>query len=237
MRISAERIANTTVVKKLVAIAHELSRLSEEGIEAVAICYGSYGMGKSQSLKSQFLKRALQLDIAVVKGHPKMDTPNKVIRAIATALKCPSGRSFDDTLRYLIAFSKKRKAVIAVDEAEYILAHRDTAAVIKLVLEETLYPFLLIGNQNLPKLVARHGSLDERVIKEISLDTFTKNDVKELLKILEIEADPEAAFKLAQKYGLSVLKFVNAMKLIKRSTDKPQKKLIEEMFKRIVARV
>ncbi len=237
MRISAESIANTTVLKKLVAIAHELSKFSEEGIEAVAVCYGNYGMGKSQSLRSQLLQRAFQVNIAVVKGHPKLDTPNKVIRAIATALKCPSGRSFDDTLRYITAFSKKRKAVIAVDDAEFILAHKDTAAVIKLILEETLYPFMLVGNQNLPKLVARHGSLDERVIKEVPLDTITKADVKELLKVLEVEADPEITYKLVQKYGLSILKFVSALKLIKRSTNKPDKALLKQMFERIVARV
>ena len=236
MRISAERIANTTVLKKFAALVHELNRLSEEGIEAVAVAYGSYGIGKTWGIKA--LEKKLGLDnIGIVKGHPKMDTPNKFLRAVASAVKCPTGRSFDDTLKYLTRFAKHRKYVVIVDEAEFVLAHKDTAATIKLILEETLFPFVLVGNENLPRLVARVGSLDERVIKEVPLDTITKADVKELLKILEIDADPEAAFKLAQKYGLSVLKFVNAMKLIKRSTDKPQKKLIEEMFKRIVARV
>ena len=115
--------------------------------------------------------------------------------------------------------------------------HKDTSATVKLILEETLFPFVLVGNENLPKLVARVGSLDERVIKEVHLDSLTKTDVKELLKVLEIEADPETAYKLAQKYGLSILKFVNALKLIKRSTNKPDKALLKQMFERIVARV
>ncbi|WP_163327603.1 AAA family ATPase [Desulfurobacterium thermolithotrophum] len=236
MRISAESIANTTVLKKLAALVHELNRLSEEGIEAVAVCYGSYGIGKTWGIKA--LEKKLGLDnIGIVKGHPKMDTPNKFLRAAASAVKCPTGRSFDDTLRYLTRFAKHRKYVIIVDEAEFVLAHKDTAATIKLILEETLFPFVLVGNENLPKLVARVGSLDERVIKEVHLDSLTKTDVKELLKVLEIEADPEAAYKLAQKYGLSILKFVNALKLIKRSTNKPDKALLKQMFERIVARV
>jgi hypothetical protein len=236
MRISAESIANTTVLKKLAALVHELNRLSEEGIEAVAVCYGSYGIGKTWGIKA--LEKKLGLDnIGIVKGHPKMDTPNKFLRAVASAVKCPTGRSFDDTLRYLTRFAKHRKYVIIVDEAEFVLAHKDTSATVKLILEETLFPFVLVGNENLPKLVARVGSLDERVIKEVHLDSLTKTDVKELLKVLEIEADPETAYKLAQKYGLSILKFVNALKLIKRSTNKPDKALLKQMFERIVARV
>jgi len=236
VRISAESIANTTVLKKLAALVHELNRLSEEGIEAVAVCYGSYGIGKTWGIKA--LEKKLGLDnIGIVKGHPKMDTPNKFLRAVASAVKCPTGRSFDDTLRYLTRFAKHRKYVIIVDEAEFVLAHKDTSATVKLILEETLFPFVLVGNENLPKLVARVGSLDERVIKEVHLDSLTKTDVKELLKVLEIEADPETAYKLAQKYGLSILKFVNALKLIKRSTNKPDKALLKQMFERIVARV
>ena len=236
MRISAESIANTTVLKKLAALVHELNRLSEEGIEAVAVCYGSYGIGKTWGIKA--LEKKLGLDnIGIVKGHPKMDTPNKFLRAVASAVKCPTGRSFDDTLKYLSKFSQYRKYVIIVDEAEFVLSHKDTAATIKLVLEETLFPFVLVGNENLPKLVARVGSLDERVIKEVHLDSLTKADIKELLKVLEVETDPEVAYKLAQKYGLSVLKFVNALKLIKRSTNKPDKALLKQMFERIVARV
>jgi len=236
VRISAESIANTTVLKKLAALVHELNRLSEEGIEAVAVCYGSYGIGKTWGIKA--LEKKLGLDnIGIVKGHPKMDTPNKFLRAVASAVKCPTGRSFDDTLKYLSKFSQYRKYVIIVDEAEFVLSHKDTAATIKLVLEETLFPFVLVGNENLPKLVARVGSLDERVIKEVHLDSLTKADIKELLKVLEVETDPEVAYKLAQKYGLSVLKFVNALKLIKRSTNKPDKALLKQMFERIVARV
>lgn len=236
MRISAENIANTTVLKKLAALVHELNRLSEEGIEAVAVCYGSYGIGKTWGIKA--LEKKLGLDnIGIVKGHPKMDTPNKFLRAVASAVRCPTGRSFDDTLKYLSKFSQYRKYVIIVDEAEFVLSHKDTAATIKLVLEETLFPFVLVGNENLPKLVARVGSLDERVIKEVPLDTITKSDVKELLKVLNIKANPEEAYKLAQKYGLSVLKFVNALKLIKRSTNEPDKALLKQMFERIVARV
>jgi hypothetical protein len=236
VRISAESIANTTVLKKLAALVHELNRLSEEGIEAVAVCYGSYGIGKTWGIKA--LEKKLGLDnIGIVKGHPKMDTPNKFLRAVASAVKCPTGRSFDDTLKYLTRFAKHRKYVIIVDEAEFVLAHKDTSATVKLILEETLFPFVLVGNENLPKLVARVGSLDERVIKEVHLDSLTKTDVKELLKVLEIEADPETAYKLAQKYGLSILKFVNALKLIKRSTNKPDKALLKQMFERIVARV
>jgi len=236
MRISAESIANTTVLKKLAALVHELNRLSEEGIEAVAVCYGSYGIGKTWGIKA--LEKKLGLDnIGIVKGHPKMDTPNKFLRAVASAVKCPTGRSFDDTLRYLTRFAKHRKYVIIVDEAEFVLAHKDTSATVKLILEETLFPFVLVGNENLPKLVARVGSLDESMIKEVHLDSLTKTDVKELLKVLEIEADPETAYKLAQKYGLSILKFVNALKLIKRSTNKPDKALLKQMFERIVARV
>ena len=236
MRISAESIANTTVLKKFAALVHELNKLSEEGIEAVATAYGSYGIGKTWGIKA--LEQKLNMDnIGIVKGHPKMDTPNKFLRAVASAVKCPTGRSFDDTLKYLTRFAKHRKYVIIVDEAEFVLVHRDTAATIKLILEETLFPFVLVGNENLPKLVARIGSLDERVIKEVPLDTITKTDVKELLKVLEIEADIDTAYKLAQKYGLSILKFVNAMKLARRSTNKPSKKLMEEVFKRIVARV
>jgi len=236
VRISAESIANTTVLKKLAALVHELNRLSEEGIEAVAVCYGSYGIGKTWGIKA--LEKKLGLDnIGIVKGHPKMDTPNKFLRAVASAVKCPTGRSFDDTLKYLSKFSQYRKYVIIVDEAEFVLSHKDTAATIKLVLEETLFPFVLVGNENLPKLVARVGSLDERVIKEVHLDSLTKADIKELLKVLEVETDPEVAYKLAQKYGLLVLKFVNALKLIKRSTNKPDKALLKQMFERIVARV
>jgi len=236
VRISAENIANTTVLKKLAALVHELNRLSEEGIEAVAVCYGSYGIGKTWGIKA--LEKKLGLDnIGIVKGHPKMDTPNKFLRAVASAVRCPTGRSFDDTLKYLSKFSQYRKYVIIVDEAEFVLSHKDTAATIKLVLEETLFPFVLVGNENLPKLVARVGSLDERVIKEVPLDTITKSDVKELLKVLNIKANPEEAYKLAQKYGLSVLKFVNALKLIKRSTNEPDKALLKQMFERIVARV
>ena len=236
MRISAENIANTTVLKKLAALVHELNRLSEEGIEAVAVCYGSYGIGKTWGIKA--LEKKLGLDnIGIVKGHPKMDTPNKFLRAVASAVRCPTGRSFDDTLKYLSKFSQYRKYVIIVDEAEFVLSHKDTAATIKLVLEETLFPFVLVGNENLPKLVARVGSLDERVIKEVPLDTITKSDVKELLKVLNIKTNPEEAYKLAQKYGLSVLKFVNALKLIKRSTNEPDKALLKQMFERIVARV
>ena len=236
MRISAESIANTTVLEKLAALVHELNRLSEEGIEAVAVCYGSYGIGKTWGIKA--LEKKLGLDnIGIVKGHPKMDTPNKFLRAVASAVKCPTGRSFDDTLKYLTRFAKHRKYVIIVDEAEFVLVHKDTAATIKLILEETLFPFVLVGNENLPKLVARVGSLDERVIKEVPLDTITKADVKEFLKVLEIETDPDVAYKLAQKYGLSILKFVNALKLIKRSTNKPDKALLKQMFERIVARV
>jgi len=236
VRISAENIANTTVLKKLAALVHELNRLSEEGIEAVAVCYGSYGIGKTWGIKA--LEKKLGLDnIGIVKGHPKMDTPNKFLRAVASAVRCPTGRSFDDTLKYLSKFSQYRKYVIIVDEAEFVLSHKDTAATIKLVLEETLFPFVLVGNENLPKLVARVGSLDERVIKEVPLDTITKSDVKELLKVLNIKTNPEEAYKLAQKYGLSVLKFVNALKLIKRSTNEPDKALLKQMFERIVARV
>jgi len=236
MRISAESIANTTVLKKFAALVHELNRMSEEGIEAVAVAYGSYGIGKTWGIKA--LEKKLGLDnIGIVKGHPKMDTPNKFIRAVASAVKCPTGRSFDDTLKYLTRFARYRKCVIVVDEAEFILAHRDTAATVKLILEETLFPFVLVGNENLPRLVARVGSLDERVIKELPLDSITKGDVKELLSVLGVKADVDAAFQLARKYNLSVLKFVNALKLAKRSTDEPSKKLLEEVFKKIVARV
>jgi len=247
MKLPAESIANTVALKKLHSVVNEMLKLSEDGIEAIAVITGSYGAGKTWGARGLKVKLGLER-VALVRAYADMNTPNKFLTAVNLALDAIPERQFLKNFYALKTFIEVHGAhVIIIDEAEYALKHSAIADTIKMIVEQTLCPFILIGNEMLPSLVQKNRSLYERVMREMNLGELYPSDVKEILNLLEIrivnkkgdgtkEIGHEKVFELAKKYNLSLLKTTNALKLLRRNFKEATPEEVEKVFQRVAAR-
>lgn len=158
----------TTITRKIISVVEELRKKAHRGIPAVALVISDNGLGKSASLESISGMPYL----IYIKADPNLLTPYALISEIARSGNIPRGHGFRATLGYILARAKreKQKTVLVIDEAKWVLRREKLAELLRLLMEQTKWNMVFLGNPDLLEHIQRVRGLGVRVDQILRVD-------------------------------------------------------------------
>lgn len=167
----------TKNVKNFVALMEELKTLPPN-IPKIALVYGEYGLGKSETIKHWILKN----DCIYVRATYKM-SERWLLSEIAEELNEEAFWHTQETFNLIEKKLKEEPKTIIIDEVDY-LVEKKTIEILRDLHDRTSCPLVLVGMGNVNIKLARYPHLMDRVYKKYEFQKYTSDDIKQILEEL-----------------------------------------------------
>ena len=167
----------TKNVKRFIALMDELQTLPYN-IPKIALVYGDYGLGKSQTIQ-WWVDKNNSVYVRAVKSM----TSRWLISEIAEELGEEPFWHTQETFSIVESHLKRNPKTIVIDEMDY-LTQNDTIELIRDLHDKTNCPIVLVGMAMADKKLARYPHLCDRIYKSLKFETFNSEDIKEILSEL-----------------------------------------------------
>ena len=164
----------TKNVKRFIALMDELQTLPYN-IPKIALVYGDYGLGKSQTIQC-WVDKNNSVYVRAVKSM----TSRWLISEIAEELGEEPFWHTQETFSIVESHLKRNPKTIVIDEMDY-LTQNDTIELIRDLHDKTNCPIVLVGMAMADKKLARYPHLCYRIYKSLKFETFNSEDIKEIL--------------------------------------------------------
>ena len=184
----------TKNVKRFIALMDELQTLPYN-IPKIALVYGDYGLGKSQTIQ-WWVDKNNSVYVRAVKSM----TSRWLISEIAEELGEEPFWHTQETFSIVESHLKRNPKTIVIDEMDY-LTQNDTIELIRDLHDKTNCPIVLVGMAMADKKLARYPHLCDRIYKSLKFETFNSEDIKEILSELTELNFTSDNFKTLQKVG------------------------------------
>ena len=218
----------TKNVKRFIALMDELQTLPYN-IPKIALVYGDYGLGKSQTIQ-WWVDKNNSVYVRAVKSM----TSRWLISEIAEELGEEPFWHTQETFSIVESHLKRNPKTIVIDEMDY-LTQNDTIELIRDLHDKTNCPIVLVGMAMADKKLARYPHLCDRIYKSLKFETFNSEDIKEILsELTELNFTSDAIEYLATRTNQfrQLVKITN--KLEKLSATNDLKELDEYTLKGIL---
>lgn len=167
----------TKNVKNFVALMEEIRNLPLS-IPKIALVYGEYGLGKSETIKWWTFRN----DCIYVRANQGM-TLRWLLTDIAEELDIESfwkvNETFDQIEKALIQTHK----TIIIDEVDY-LVDKNIIETLRDLHDRTGCPLVLVGMANINIKLSRYPHLMDRIYKKYEFQKFNSEDIKTILNEL-----------------------------------------------------
>ena|SRR5574344_1379592 len=218
----------TKNVKRFIALMEELQTLPYN-IPKIALVYGDYGLGKSQTIQ-WWVDKNNSVYVRAIKSM----TSRWLISEIAEELGEEPFWHTQETFSIVESHLKRNPKAIVIDEMDY-LTQNDTIELIRDLHDKTNCPIVLVGMAMADKKLARYPHLCDRIYKSLKFETFNSEDIKEILsELTELNFTSDAIEYLATRTNQfrQLVKITN--KLEKLSATNDLKELDEYTLKGIL---
>lgn len=218
----------TKNVKRFIALMEELQTLPYN-IPKIALVYGDYGLGKSQTIQ-WWVDKNNSVYVRAIKSM----TSRWLISEIAEELGEEPFWHTQETFSIVESHLKRNPKTIVIDEMDY-LTQNDTIELIRDLHDKTNCPIVLVGMAMADKKLARYPHLCDRIYKSLKFETFNSEDIKEILsELTELNFTSDAIEYLATRTNQfrQLVKITN--KLEKLSATNDLKELDEYTLKGIL---
>ena len=218
----------TKNVKRFIALMEELQTLPYN-IPKIALVYGDYGLGKSQTIQ-WWVDKNNSVYVRAIKSM----TSRWLISEIAEELGEEPFWHTQETFSIVESHLKRNPKAIVIDEMDY-LTQNDTIELIRDLHDKTNCPIVFVGMSMADKKLARYPHLCDRIYKSLKFETFNSEDIKEILsELTELNFTSDAIEYLATRTNQfrQLVKITN--KLEKLSATNDLKELDEYTLKGIL---
>ena len=167
----------TKNVKNFVSLMDELKKLPFN-IPKMALVFGDYGLGKSQTIQWWVDKN----DSVYVRAVQSM-TGRWLISEIAEELGEEPFWHTQETFAVVENCLKRNPKTIVIDEIDYLI-NNDVIELIRDLHDKTGSPIVLVGMGAADKKLARYPHLCDRIYKSLKFESFNSDDIKQILSEL-----------------------------------------------------
>ena len=167
----------TKNVKGFVNLMSELENLPLK-IPKIALVYGGYGLGKSETIKWWTFKN----DCIYVRANQGMSS-RWLLSDIAEELNVESYWHIEETFNEIEKALIKSHKTIIIDEVDY-LVDKKSIETLRDLHDRTGCPLVLVGMANVNVKLARYPHLMDRVYKKYEFQKYTSEDIKQILEEL-----------------------------------------------------
>ena len=205
----------TKNVKRFIALMDELQTLPYN-IPKIALVYGDYGLGKSQTIQ-WWVDKNNSVYVRAVKSM----TSRWLISEIAEELGEEPFWHTQETFSIVESHLKRNPKTIVIDEMDY-LTQNDTIELIRDLHDKTNCPIVLVGMAMADKKLARYPHLCDRIYKSLKFETFNSEDIKEILsELTELNFTSDAIDYLATRTNQfrQLVKITNKLEKLSATND------------------
>ena len=205
----------TKNVKRFIALMDELQTLPYN-IPKIALVYGDYGLGKSQTIQ-WWVDKNNSVYVRAVKSM----TSRWLISEIAEELGEEPFWHTQETFSIVESHLKRNPKTIVIDEMDY-LTQNDTIELIRDLHDKTNCPIVLVGMAMADKKLARYPHLCDRIYKSLKFETFNSEDIKEILsELTELNFASDAIEYLATRTNQfrQLVKITNKLEKLSATND------------------
>jgi len=167
----------TKNVKKFVSLMNELQNLPPN-IPKIALVYGDFGLGKSETIKWWTFKN----DCVYVRANQGMSA-RWLLSDIAEELNLEYYWHIDETFREIENYLINNPKVLIIDEVDYLI-DKKSIETLRDLHDRTGCPLVLAGMGSVDKKLARYPHLVDRIYKKFKFETYDKQDIKLILSEL-----------------------------------------------------
>ena len=205
----------TKNVKRFIALMEELQTLPYN-IPKIALVYGDYGLGKSQTIQ-WWVDKNNSVYVRAIKSM----TSRWLISEIAEELGEEPFWHTQETFSIVESHLKRNPKTIVIDEMDY-LTQNDTIELIRDLHDKTNCPIVLVGMAMADKKLARYPHLCDRIYKSLKFETFNSEDIKEILsELTELNFTSDAIEYLATRTNQfrQLVKITNKLEKLSATND------------------
>lgn len=205
----------TKNVKRFIALMDELQTLPYN-IPKIALVYGDYGLGKSQTIQ-WWVDKNNSVYVRAIKSM----TSRWLISEIAEELGEEPFWHTQETFSIVESHLKRNPKTIVIDEMDY-LTQNDTIELIRDLHDKTNCPIVLVGMAMADKKLARYPHLCDRIYKSLKFETFNSEDIKEILsELTELNFTSDAIEYLATRTNQfrQLVKITNKLEKLSATND------------------
>ena len=218
----------TKNVVNFVSLMNELQYLPPN-IPKMALVYGDYGLGKSETIKWWTFKN----DCVYVRATQGMST-RWLLSEIAEELEEEPFWHSKETFELIENHLFQNPKTIIIDEVDYLI-EKKTIETLRDLHDRTGCPLVLVGMDQIDKKLSRFPHLIDRIYKKFRFENYDTNDIKKILSELsEIPITNDGLEYLATRSNQfrQIVKLVNKVEKLAKTNQ--IKELNEENLRGIL---
>lgn len=223
-----KKFVKTKNVKEFVGFMEELKFLPPN-IPKIALVYGDYGLGKSETIKWWTFKN----DCVYVRANKGMSL-RWLLSEIAEELGAESFWHSQETFGIIESKLLQEPKTIIIDEVDYLI-NNSVIEILRDLHDKSGCPMVLVGMANIDKKLSRYPHLMDRIYKKFKFENYDTQDVKTILEELsEIPITHDGLEYLSTRTNQfrQIVKLINKVEKLAKTNGLPE--LNEEILRSLL---
>lgn len=180
-----KKFVKTKNVKEFIGFMEELKSLPPN-IPKIALVYGEYGLGKSETIKWWTFKN----DCVYVRATKGMSV-RWLLSEISDELGEEAYWHSQETFNMIENKLKQNPKTIIIDEVDYLI-NNNVIEILRDLHDRTNCPLVLVGMANIDKKLSRYPHLKDRIYKSFKFKSYESQDIKQIIsELTEIPISPD----------------------------------------------
>ena len=200
-----KKFVKTKNVKEFIGFMEELKSLPPN-IPKIALVYGEYGLGKSETIKWWTFKN----DCIYVRATKGMSV-RWLLSEISEELGEEAYWHSQETFNMIENKLRQMPKTIIIDEVDYLI-NNNVIEILRDLHDRTNCPFVLVGMANIDKKLSRYPHLKDRIYKAFKFQSYESQDIKQIIsELTEIPISSDGLEYLATRHNQfrQIVKLIN----------------------------
>ncbi len=223
-----KKFVKTKNVKEFVGFMEELKSLPPN-IPKIALVYGDYGLGKSETIQWWTFKN----DCVYVRATKGMSV-RWLLSEISEELGEEPYWHSQETFNMIENKLRQNPKTIIIDEVDYLI-NNNVIEILRDLHDRSGCPMVLVGMANIDKKLSRYPHLMDRIYKKFKFENYDTQDVKTILEELsEIPITPDGLEYLSTRTNQfrQIVKLINKVEKLAKTNGLPE--LNEEILRSLL---
>ncbi len=210
-----KKLVKTKNVKEFVEFMEELKSLPPN-IPKIALVYGDYGLGKSETIKWWTFKN----DCVYVRANKGMSV-RWLLSEISEELEEEPYWHSQETFNMIENKLRQNPKTIIIDEVDYLI-NDNVIEILRDLHDKTGCPLVLVGMSKIDKKLSRYPHLKDRIYKAYKFESYDSQDIRQIISELsEISITPDGLEYLATRHNQfrQIVKLINKIEKLAKTNE------------------
>lgn len=210
-----KKFVKTKNVKEFIGFMEELKSLPPN-IPKIALVYGEYGLGKSETIKWWTFKN----DCVYVRATKGMSV-RWLLSEITEELGEEAYWHSQETFNMIENKLRQTPKTIIIDEVDYLI-NNNVIEILRDLHDRTNCPLVLVGMENIDKKLSRYPHLKDRIYKAFKFKSYESQDIKQIVsELTEIPISLDGLEYLATRHNQfrQIVKLINKVEKLAKTNS------------------